>query len=132
MKYMPKPYQTRCLPLLFPAPFFVYVAPRGEGCNHHIPRACVFTVLLLEKKASFVLCPDWKILESVPIAWAFSQFLNHFLFICDKVHYQAWPALAQWSCLSADSQHPKTGISTTNIIRQAVFKGKWRGVNLNS
>lgn len=132
MKYMPKPYQTPSLPLLFLASFFVYVAPRGEGYNHHIPRACVFTVLLLEKKASFVLCPDWKILESVPIAWAFSQFLNRFLFICDKVHYQAWPALAQWSCLSADSQHPKTGISTTNIIRKAVFKGKWRGVNLNS
>lgn len=92
MKYMLKPYQTPSLPLLLPASFFVYVALRGEGCNHRIPRARVFTVLLLrEKKASFVLCPDWKILESVPIAWAFSQFLHRFLFICDKVHYQAWP-----------------------------------------
>lgn len=56
MKYMPKPHQTPSLPLLLPAFFFVYVALRGEGYNHRIPRARIFTVFLVERRKLPLFC----------------------------------------------------------------------------
>lgn len=90
-----------------------------------------YSFAIREDKVSFLLFPDFKILESVLIAWTLCQFLNHFLFVCGEVNYQAWPSIAQQPFPSLGSQSSKTGTPTTNTQLQKCFSKRQGGVDLN-